>query len=174
MRKLFKNRYVRYGVIAAVIIIAVFLIISAIFGAGEITMFNSKSITDWKLGGNIIGISSPEDGQYANFKDFAWFDEDGRCGMRNNETGTTYYLEKYPTERAGKFCVTEFVTTDQAYSILGIRVGDSELDARALLLDYGYTFVAGGFNSFRAVNGSITVELFCQHGDVIKIDAYIK
>lgn len=173
MRKLFKNRFVKYGVIFAVILIAVFLIVSAIIGAGEITLLNSKSLTDWKLGGTVEGISSPEEGEAAVIIPYRWFDEDGKMGLRNEATGTTYYMGKYPSSTAGKFCVTGFVSAEKAYSILGIRTGTPEEDAKSILLRNGYVLVAGGMNSCRAERGNVTIELLFQHGSVIRISAFI-
>ncbi|MDO4816415.1 MAG: hypothetical protein Q4A83_07440 [Bacillota bacterium] len=173
MRRLFQKKFVKYGVISAVIIIIALIIVFKIFGTGELTMFNSKSITDWKLGGSVEGISSPEDGESADCSPFVWFDEDGKTGLRNEDTGTCYYMSKYPLTNAGKFCVTGFESPERVYSIMGIRVGDSELDAKTLLLDSGYSVVGGGLNSMRAVNGCITIELLFEHGSVIRIAAYI-
>ncbi len=173
MRKLFKNRYVKYGAIAAVIIIVVLIIVFRIFGTGELTLLNSNSITDWKLGGTVKGISSLEDGRTADCSPFVWFEEDGKAGLRNEGTGTCYYMSKYPTSNAGKFCVTGFVSSEKVYSIMGVRVGDSELDAKNELLDSGFRITGGGLNSVRAVLGSVTIELLFEHGTVIQVAAYI-
>lgn len=173
MRRLFEKKIVRYGVISAVIIIIALIIVFKILGAGEITMLNSKSITDWKMGGSVEGISSPSDGKSVDYSPFVWFDENGKTGLRNEGTGTCYYMSKYPMSNAGKFCVTGFESSENVYSIMGIRVGDSELDAKNQLLDSGYSFIGGGLNSMRAVNGCITIELLFEHGTVIRIAAYI-
>lgn len=174
MRKLLKNKHVRRALIAIAIFVLVFIIISEVFGAGEITLLNSKSFTDWKLGGSVDGISSPEDGKAAAPAPFVWFeDEDGKMGLRNDETGTCYYMAMYPTDNAGKFCVTGFTTKDKMYSVMDIRVGDSESSARAELLDSRFTIVAGGQNSCRASMGSVSIVLYFEHGTVVEISAYI-
>lgn len=172
MRKLFEKKYFKYGAIAAVIIIVILIVVLKIFGTGEITVLNSKSITDWKLGGSVDGISSAKDGPDADCAPFVWFDEDGKTGLRNSE-GTCYYMSKYPMTNAGKFCVTGFVSSEKVYSIMGIRVGDSELEAKNLLLDSSYSIVGGGLNSVRAEFGCVTIELLFEHGTVIQVAAYI-
>jgi len=169
MRWLLEKKYFKYGVIAAVIIVILLIVLLKVFGAGEITLLNSKSITDWKIGGTVIGITSPEEGEYADYKGFEWFSEDGKMGLRS-DNGTCYYMSYYP---ANKFCVTGFVTSEKVYSILGIRVGDDELEAKNILLDMGFSVTAGGLNSVRAVKGCVTVELRFSHGSVTQVSAFI-
>lgn len=173
MRRLFENKYIKYGVIAAVIIAVIVFAMFKIFGTGEITVLNSNSITDWKLGGTVEGISCAEDGENADYSPFEWFEnEDGTMGLCSDD-GTCYYMSKYPLKAAGKFCVTGFVSRENVYTVMGVRVGDDELEAKTLLLDKGFSVTAGGLNSVRAVSGCVTIELLFEHGTVIQVAAYI-
>lgn len=173
MHKLFRKRWVKYLIIAAVAIIALFLIFSVIFGAGEITMFNSKSIIDWELGESVIGISCPEDGEKVDYSTFTWFNDGEKMGLWNAQTGTRYFMSNYPFDAAGKFCVTGFITAERLYSVLGISIGDAEDTTITKLLDYGFNIDGGGLNSCRAQKGRLTMELQFWHGSVTQIYVYI-
>ena len=173
MRKLFKKRWFKYGLLAAAVIIVLIIIVSSIFGTKEITLLNAKSIMNWKLGETVEGISSPEDGEKVDYSAFTWFNDGKTMGLENAH-GTRYFMSDYPSDKLGKFCVTGFVTNERVYSVMGISVGDDEVATKNKLLDYGFDYSGGGHNSCRAEKGSIAMELEFWHGSVIQIYVYIK
>ncbi len=173
MRKLFKNKLFR--VLLCIIVAAVLLLLLGmkLYGSFEILSFNSGSITDWRLGGKVEGISSAEDGKNTDVKGFEWFEENGEVGLVDSD-GTRYYMSNYPSEGIGSFRITGFSTTEKVYSVLSIRIGDDLSDATMTLLDKGYSMDGGGLNVCRAVNGHVTVTLYFEHGVVTQIEARLK
>lgn len=154
----------------AVVAIAVVAAVLILRGTPELIQLNSSSMTDWRLGASIEGISSREDGASAQIPQFSWFEEpDGDCGLESSSGTAWYYMGNY----AGSYCVTGFASTAREYSLLGIRVGDDELGAKTELLDRGYSMTGGGFDTCTAVRGNITVELGFRSGAVTQIAAYL-
>lgn len=158
-------------IIGAVIVAA--LIIAVVFllrGTPALIQLNSGSMTDWRLGAQVDGISSAEDGKSAQISQFSWFeDADGACGLASNSGETRYYMGSH----TGSFCVIGFESTAREYALLGIRVGDDELDAKTRLLEKGYSVQGGGFNTCTASRGDVTVVLGFDRGLVTKIAAFI-
>ena len=66
-----------------------------------------------------------------------------------------------------------FSSAEKSYSVLGIRVGDDELDAKTSLLDARYKMADGGFNSCRAEKGRVSIELTFEHGKVTNVAAFL-
>lgn len=173
MRKLFKNKLFR--VLLCVIVAAVLLLLLGmkLYGSFEIISFNSGSITEWRLGGTIEGISSAEDGKNTDVRGFEWFEENGEVGLESSD-GTRYYLDYYPNDFLGGYRVVGFSTSEKVYSVLSIRIGDDLSDATMTLMDKGYSMDGGGINVCRAVNGHVTVILYFEHGVVTQIEARLK
>ena len=173
MKKARRRKLLKIFLIILAVAVAAFLAVTEFFGAGEITLVNSKSELDWKLGGTVLGITSPEDGEYIDLAPFVWFSEDGRNGLRSETTGTVYYMSVYPDNSAGKFCVTGLETTDEDLRVMDIRIGDTEDDAKHVLMKHHWHLTAGGLNCCRATLGSITLEIFFEHGAVSRITAQL-
>lgn len=170
MRKLSPNvmKVVAGAVIVAVIVIAAVLVFR---GTPALIQLNSSSMTDWRLGAQVDAISSAEDGAKAQISQFAWFeDEDGACGLESSSGETRYYMSSY----TGQFSVTGFESSAREYALLGIRVGDDELEAKTQLLKKGYSMAGGGLNTCTAVRGEVTIVLGFDSGAVTKISAFIK
>lgn len=173
MRNLFKNKLFRV-VLCVVVAAAILLLLGMkLLGSFELLSFNSGSITDWRLGGKVEGISSAEDGKYADIRGFDWFEENGEVGLISSD-GTRYYMDYYPGESFGGFRIVGFSTSEKVYSVLSIRIGDDLSDATMTLMDKGYSMDGGGLNKCRAVNGHVTVTLYFEHGVVTQIEARLK
>lgn len=159
-------------VIAGTVIVAVLIIAAVLIfrGSPALIQLNSSSMTDWRLGAQVEGIDSAEDGAKAQISQFAWFeDADGSCGLERSGS-TRYYME----DHAGSFCVTGFESSAREYALLGIRVGDDELEAKTQLLKKGYSITGGGLNTCTASRGEVTIKLGFDSGVVTQIAAFIK
>ena len=157
-------------VIAAAFILALLL---AWFSVAELALLNTHSIMDWRLGGCVDGIRSPEDAASYDDEHYGWFEDSVGEGIASLEADTKYYLGRYPDAGLGGYRVTGFSSSEKYYSVMGIRVGDDELEAKTSLLDYNFKMTGGGFNTCRAVKGDITVVLSFEHGVVTNIAAYL-
>lgn len=173
MRKLFKNRL--FVVLLCVIVAAVLLLLLGmkLIGSFELLSFNSGSITDWRLGGKVEGISSPYDGKYADIHGFEWFEENGEAGLVSSN-GTRYYMDYYPSEGFGGYRIVGFSSSEKVYSVMSIRIGDDINEATMQLMDKGYSMQSGGLNKCSAVNGHVTVTLYFEHGVVTQIEARLE
>lgn len=173
MRTIFKNKLfkVLIGVLVAIVLLVV--IVMELVGGFELMHFNSGSITDWRLGGTIEGVSSPHDGITADIRGFDWFEDDGEMGFQSSG-GTRYYMDYYPSDGIGGFRIVGFFSAEKVYSVLSIRVGDDLSDATMQLLDKGYSMQSGGLNKCSAINGHVTVTLYFEHGVVTQIEARLK
>ena len=160
--------------IAGALVAAVLFLLIFWFGVIELSVFNSRSMTDWRLGSPITGISGPEDGRYVVLPQFEWYEDGTRAGLRSADGGTYYFMGMRPDAGFGSYCVTGFVTTGTDYSILGIRIGDDELEAKTKLLNAGYSINAGALDRCRAEKGKITVILAFAHGCVTQMEAHLK
>lgn len=158
------------AVITAAIILALLL---SWFGGGELALFNSHSMLDWRLGSSIDNIRSPEDAKCYDTQHYDWFEDSIGEGIASLGTDTKYYLGKHPDAGLGGYKVIGFSSSEKYYSVMGIRVGDDELEAKTALLDHNFKMTGGGFNTCRAVKGNITVSLSFEHGVVTNIAAYL-
>ena len=143
--------------LAIIILLAAAVLLGAAFtwfGTFELAQFNTRSLTDWRLGGSIDYIRSADDVMQA-------------------DTDTRYYLGKHPDSGLGGYGVIGFSSAEKSYSVLGIRVGDDELDAKTALLDARYKMADGGFNSCRAEKGRVSIELTFEHGKVTNVAAFL-
>ena len=172
MKKLTK-KHIIIGVVILVLIagVAVFILNSA--GVPELTQFNSASMTDWTLGGEIDGITTLRDARSYDPEHFEYFTDDNGSGIKSLSSNTRYYLGYYPSGNIDECRVVGFTTTEKVYSVMGIRTGDDELEAKTSLLDDGYSLSGGGLNSCRATNGHITVYLSFEHGSVTGVAAFL-
>ena len=139
-------------------------------GTAELTLYNSRSMMDWKLGGEIMGIASEEDAMAYDHEHFEYFTDANGSGIKSISSNTRYYLGSY----RDSYRVIGFSTTADYYSVMGIRVDDSELDAKSLLLNSGYSMNGGGLDYCRAIDGKITVYLDFEHGIVTGMAAFLK
>lgn len=156
------------AVVAAALILALLL---SWLGGGELALFNSHSMLDWRLGGSIEHVRSPEDAKCYDEEHYEWFSDADGEGIASLGTDTKYYLGKHPDAGLGGYKVIGFSSSEKYYSVMGIRVGDDELEAKTTLLDYNFKMAGGGFNTCRAVKGNITVTLSFEHGVVTNIAA---
>ena len=155
------------------VILAVAFVLAIWAGTAELDQFNNHSIMDWSLGKKIDGIDSPEAAKAYDNAHFEWFEDSFGSGIRNVSTNAHYYLDKFPDTDIGAYCLTGFSSNDRSYSVLGIRIGSDELEARTILLDNGYRMQGGAVNSCTAVKGDVTVILSFDHGSVAGIGAYL-
>ncbi len=155
--------------VAIVVAVGVYLYIRSA-GTAEITLYNSRSMMDWKLGGEINGIFHEDDAMTYDPEHFEFFCDVNGSGIKSIATGSRYYLDYY----RGAYRVVGFSTTADYYSVMGIRIGDTELDATALLLNSGYSMNGGGLDYCRAIDGKITVYLDFEHGIVTGMAAFLK
>lgn len=162
--------------LTAVAVLAAALVLALVFswfGTIELAQFNSRSLMDWRLGSSIDYVRSAEDAKAYDEEHYRWFSDERGSGIAAVDTDTRYYLGEHPDSGLGAYKVVGFSSSEKYYSVLGIRVGDDELDAKTVLLDSGYTMQGGGFNSCRAHRGQVTVELSFEHGVVTGIAAYL-
>lgn len=157
-------------VLAAAVVLA---LIFSWFGTIELVQFNSRSLMDWRLGSSIEYVRSLDDAKTYDEDHYQWFSDERGSGISAKSTDTRYYLGSHPDSGLGGYKVIGFSSSEKYYSVLGIRVGDDELDAKTTLLDSGYTMQGGGFNSCRAHRGQVTIELNFEHGIVTNISAYL-
>ena len=144
--------------LAIIILLAAAVLLSAAFtwfGTFELAQFNTRSLTDWRLGGSIDYIRSADDAKQYDADGFEWFSDERGEGIMQADTDTRYYLGKHPDSGLGGYGVIGFSSAEKSYSVLGIRVGDDELDAKTALLDARYKMADGGFNSCRAEKGRV-------------------
>lgn len=139
-------------------------------GTAELTLYNSRSMMDWKLGGEIAGVASEEDAMTYDTEHFEYFTDKNGSGIKSTSSNTRYYLGSY----RDSYRVIGFSTTADYYSVMGIRIDDSELDAKTLLLNSGYSMNGGGLDYCRASDGRITVYLDFEHGIVTGMAAFLK
>ena len=173
MNRLAKKHIIIF-IIAAVVIAAAAAIILSRVGVPELTQFNSASMMDWKLGGKIEGIESINDAHSYDPEHFEYFTDDNGCGLKIVNSNTRYYLGYYPRGNIDECRIVGFSTTEKSYSVMGIRIGDDELEAKTSLLDYGYSLKGGGYNSCHASNGRLSVFLSFEHGTVTGVAAYLR
>ena len=167
-----KTRTLIRILIAAAIIISVGIVLFMRWsGTAELSLYNSRSMMDWKLGGKITGIASVEDIGSYDPEHFKYFSDKNGCGLKSVSSNTRYYLD---FDNGGSCRVIGFTTTANYYSIMGIRIGDDELESRTVLLDNGYSMDGGGLDRCRATSGKITVYLNFEHGIVTGMAAFIK
>lgn len=144
------------------------------YGTVELASFNARSLTDWRLGSSIDYIRNEEDAKYYDDIHYDWFSDELGQGIVLVGTDTKYYLGNYPDSGFGKYRVIGFSSSEEYYSILGIRVGDDELSAKTALLDSNYTMFGGGFNTCSARCGNISVVLDFERGTVTNISVFLE
>ncbi len=162
------------AIIALAVVGAAVLIFISKAGVPELARFNAHSIMDWKLGDEISGISSIEDAKAYDTRHFEYFTDDNGCGIKNLSSNTRYYLGAYPQSDSDSCRIIGFSTTETYYSVMGVGVGDDELDAKTLLLESGYSLNGGGYNSCRAIDGAVHVYMSFESGTVTGIAAFLK
>lgn len=162
------KKTVKIIIIALIAAAAVTAAALRLSGAVEIAQFNSRSITDWGLASSVDGVKTSEDVGAYDLDGFKYFSDGDGEGLSSSD-GTKYYLAPYLL--GGELEVVGFYSTEEYYSVLGIRVGDAELDAKTALLDSGYTMQDGGFNSCAASRGKISIDLTFERGLVTSISA---
>lgn len=166
-------KILRLGIAAVIIAVIILTLLASWTGFGELASFNSHSMMDWQLGGSIEYVRSPEDAKVFDEEHYEWFEDDKGKGIVGIGTDTKYYLGRHPDAELGSYKVVGFSSSEKYYSVMGIRVGGDELDAKTVLLDDNFKMAGGGLNSCRAVKGNITVELSFEHGIVTNIAAYL-
>lgn len=167
------RKTLKLGVIITLAAALLLTLVFSWFGTFELVGFNSRSLMDWRLGSSPDYVRSAEDAKAYESDGYKWFSDEGGEGLASEGSNTRYYLGKHPDARLGGYKVIGFFSTEKYYSVLGIRVGDDELEAKSALLDLNYTMCGGGFNSCRAEKGCITVELGFEHGKVSSVAAYL-
>lgn len=166
------KKQLRLGIAAAAVIALILVLAFSAFGVDELTQFNSRSMMDWRLGGSIDGVRSTADAEEYDTEHFEFFTAENGEGISPVGTDTRYFLGSSATT-IGRYRVTGFSSSESTYSVLGIRVGDDELDSKTELLDLGYKMNGGGHNECIAVKGHIVVVLKYEHGFVTNIGAYL-
>lgn len=167
------KKTLKIAIIAIVALALILVLASSWFGTIELAQMNTRSLTDWRLGGSISFIRSADDAKQYDEDGYEWFSDERGEGIMQADTDTRYYLGKHPDSGLGGYGVVGFSSSEKYYSVLGIRVGDDELDAKTVLLDSRYKMVSGGFNSCRAEKGRVAIELSFEHGKVTNIAAYL-
>lgn len=167
------KKTLRIGIISLIALILVLTLIFSWFGTFELAKFNARSLTDWRLGGSVSLVRNAEDAKDYDRDGYEWFSDDDGEGIQSTDSNTRYYLGKHPDAGLGGYKVIGFYSGEKYYSVLGIRVGDDELEAKSTLLDLNYKLAGGGFNSCRAEKGRVTVELGFEHGKVTTVAAYL-
>ena len=167
------KKTLKIAIIAIVALALILVLAFSWFGTIELAQLNTRSLTDWRLGGSISFIRSADDAKQYDEDGHEWFSDERGEGIMQADTDTRYYLGKHPDSGLGGYGVVGFSSSEKYYSVLGIRVGDDELDAKTELLDSRYKMVSGGFNSCRAEKGRVAIELSFEHGKVTNIAAYL-
>lgn len=158
-------------VLITVVVIAVAAVVFAasVTGFAERTQFNTHSLMDWNLGSSIKSVSSAEDARSYDTSHYIWFSDKKGEGLKVIGSDTKYYLGS----SLGGYRVIGFVSSEENYSVMGIRAGDDELEAKQLLMDAQYVLMGGGLNSCRAEKGCIAIELTFEHGSVTTVSAFL-
>lgn len=172
MRKNTK-KHIIICIIAVLVIAIAAAVILRQTGVTELTQFNSASMMDWALGSKIDGITLLEDARDYDPEHFEYFTDDNGSGIRSLSSNTRYYLGYYPSGNIDDCRVVGFATTENIYSVMGVRTGDEELEAKTSLLDDGYSIDGGGMNRCHASNGRISVYLSFEHGVVTGVAAFL-
>ncbi len=167
------KKTLKISIIAAAVLAIVLILAFSWFGTIELARFNARSLMDWSLGGSISFVSSADDAKQYDEDGYEWFTDERGEGIVQTDTDTRYYLGRHPDSGIGSYGVIGFSSDEKYYSVLGIRVGDDELDAKTVLLNAKYKMISGAFNSCRAENGRITIELSFEHGKVTKLAAFL-
>ena len=172
MKKLTKKHiFICIAVLLVIAAAAVYILSRT--GATELTQFNSASMMDWKLGGNIDGITNVKDARSYDPEHFEYFTDDNGSGIKSLGSNTRYYLGYCSGGNTDDCRVVGFATTEKIYSVMGVRTGDGELEAKSALLDAGYSLDGGGMNRCHASNGRVSVYLTFEHGVVTGVAAYL-
>ena len=172
MKKIKKKRIIICILAVLVIAIAAVLILRRT-GATALAQFNSASMLDWSLGGEIDGITKIEDARSYDSEHFEYFADDNGSGIKSLSSNTRYYLGYCSGGNTDDCRVVGFATTEKIYSVMGVRTGDGELEAKSALLDAGYSLDGGGMNRCHASNGRVSVYLTFEHGVVTGVAAYL-
>ncbi len=167
------KKILRLGIAAIVIIALSLTLLLSWFGSGELVQFNAHSLLDWRLGSSVDGIRSADDAKMYDDEHYDWFENDRGEGIVSVDSDTRYYFGKHPDAGLGGYKVIGFSSSEKYYSVMGVRVGDDELEAKTTLLNSSYKISGGGFNTCRAVNGNVTIVLSFEHGVVTNIAAYL-
>lgn len=167
------KKTLRTALIALLVLALVLVLAFSWLGTIELAQLNTRSLMDWRLGGTIDYIRSADDAKLYDEDGYEWFTDERGEGIVQTQTDTRYYLGKHPDSGLGSYGVIGFSSPEKYYSVLGIRVGDDELDAKTVLLNAKYKMVNGGFNSCRAEKGRVGIELSFEHGKVTSIAAYL-
>ena len=167
------KKTLRISITAAAVLAIVLILVFSWFGTIELAQFNTRSLMDWRLGSSISFIRSADDAKQYDEDGYEWFTDERGEGIVQTDTGTRYYLGRHPDTGIGSYGVTGFSSSEKYYSVLGIRVGDDELDAKTELLNSKYKMANGGFNSCRAEKGRITIELSFEHGKVTSLAVFL-
>lgn len=169
-----KKNWIKYILIAAFTVAAVLAVVLFWYGSIQISEFNASSMLEWRLGGTVIGIDGPGTGIDAVIAQFEWFEDgNGNMGLKSTRSATYYFMGRRPDAGLGKFCVTGFTTNEEEYSVLGIRVGMDELEAKTVLFNAGYSIDNGALDRCQAKNGRISVILAFERGRVTQIEAHL-
>ncbi len=171
--KRIQKKTLKIAIIAALVLALVLALAFSWFGTIELAQLNTRSLMDWRLGSSISFIRNAEDAQQYDEDGYEWFTDSRGEGIVQADTDTRYYLGKHPDSGLGSYGVIGFSSTEKYYSVLGIRVGDDELDAKTLLLNAKYRITDGGFNSCRAEKGRIAIELGFERGEVTRVAVYL-
>ena len=93
-------------VIIALVALALILTLAfSWFGTIELTQLNTRSLTDWRLGGSISFIRSADDAKHYDEDGYEWFTDERGEGIMQAETDTRYYLGKHPDSGLGGYGV---------------------------------------------------------------------
>ena len=171
--KRIQKKTLKIAIIALLVLALVLALAFSWFGTIELAQLNTRSLMDWRLGGSISFIRNAEDAQQYDEDGYEWFTDERGEGIMQADTNTRYYLGKHPDSGIGSYGVIGFSSSEKYYSVLGIRVGDDELDAKTLLLNAKYKITSGGFNACRAEKGRDAIELSFEHGVVTNVAAYL-
>lgn len=107
--------------LAIIILLAAAVLLSAAFtwfGTFELAQFNTRSLTDWRLGGSIDYIRSADDAKQYDADGFEWFSDERGEGIMQAGTDTRYYLGKHPDSGLGGYGVVGFSSAEKSYSVL--------------------------------------------------------
>lgn len=167
------KKTLRTALIALLVLALVLVLAFSWLGTIELAQLNTRSLMDWRLGGTIDYIRSADDAKLYDEDGYEWFTDERGEGIMQADTNTRYYLGKHPDSGIGSYGVIGFSSSEKYYSVLGIRVGDDELDAKTELLNSKYKMANGGFNSCRAEKGRIAIELSFEHGKVTSLAVFL-
>ena len=88
------KKTLKIAIIAIVALALILVLAFSWFGTIELAQLNTRSLTDWRLGGSISFIRSADDAKQYDEDGYEWSSAERGEGIMPADTDTRYYLGK--------------------------------------------------------------------------------